>query len=238
MSFNKTPSSKMMLGAVLGLVAAMVFYFGAPKSAGLQVLATLMLLASLIFFILPADLSPSSAIQAILKQTPNRRRPPVSTTISCIAVLFVVVSTMGYMTYGMFTRVSLYIAEQEWPSTDATVVSCHVGEGHNKHGTYWYPGWVYSFIVGGTSYLSRDNGEVTHSLKAAELKAATRPPGYHLLTYYDPQNPQRTALYRRDPNGVERPFLSFLIILFSLMASIFALACIVVASALTVKTIE
>jgi len=113
----------MMLGAVLGLVAAMVFYFGAPKSAGLQVLATLMLLASLIFFILPADLSPSSAIQAILKQTPNRRRPPVSTTISCIAVLFVVVSTMGYMTYGMFTRVSLYIAEQEWPSTDATVVS-------------------------------------------------------------------------------------------------------------------
>ena len=120
MSFNKTPSSKMMLGAALGLVAAVVFYFGAPKSAGLQVLATLMLLASLIFFILPADLSPSSAIQAILKQTPNRRRPPVSTTICCIAVLFVVVSTMGYMTYGMFTRVSLYIAEQEWPSTDAT----------------------------------------------------------------------------------------------------------------------
>jgi len=204
----------------LAVAGVLLFWFGAPDSAGIQVVATLVLTASLILFLLPGSLRRARERQTL--RTPRRSSAGKRTPHVLIAlVLWLYLLWMvSHLAYGAFSGVSLAISERGWTSTEATVVSSSIGEGHTKRGSYWYAVLTYTYTADDTSYVGNGHDMYFTSPPTVESLAAARPTGYHLTAYYDPKNPQQSTLHLRK-SFVERFALSLWIFMFCLFASPF-----------------
>jgi uncharacterized membrane protein YhaH (DUF805 family) len=220
MDLNLPPQISRAIVLSLGVTGVLLFWFGAPNSAGLQVVATLALTASFVFCVLPGSLRRSRDRQAQRgprKNSAEKWTPRVFVaSVLWLYLLWMVI----HLAYDAFSGVNLAIAERAWASTDATVVSTSVGEGHTKRRSYWYGVLTYFYAVGGTSYVGTGHDMYFTSQPSAEDLATARPPGYHLTAYYDRNNPQKTTRHLRK-SFVDRIALSMFVLMFCLLISPF-----------------
>jgi uncharacterized membrane protein YhaH (DUF805 family) len=220
MNLNLSPQINRIIVLSLAIIGVLLFLFGAPNSAGLQVAATLAMTVSFVFFVLPESLRRSRDRQAqrgFRKGSAGKWTPRVFVALVLWLYLLWMVS---HLAYDAFSGVDLAIAERGWASTTATVMSSSIGEGHTKRRSYWYGVLTYSYAVGDTSYIGTGHDMYFTSQPTAENLAAARPTGYHLTAYYDPNDPQNATLHLRK-SFVDRIALSVFVFMFCLLASPF-----------------
>jgi hypothetical protein len=217
MDLNLSPQINRMIVLSLAVTGVLLFWFGAPNSAALQVAATLAMTASFVFFVLPGSLRRSRERRAIRGSGKSSAGKWTFRVLIASVLWLYSLWMVSHSAYDAFSGVDLAIAERGWASTDATVVSSSIGEGHTKRGSYWYGVLTYSYAVGGTSYVGTGHDMYFPSQPTAENLAAARPTGYHLAAYYDPNDPQNATLHLRK-SFVDRIALSVFVFMFFLLA--------------------
>ncbi|WP_459619428.1 DUF3592 domain-containing protein [Burkholderia sp. 3C] len=114
-------------------------------------------------------------------------------------------------------------SELSWATTDATVESWTIDIGNGARATTtWSPEWRYTYKVAGHLYSTQshavaDGFEASRGTKEDAVRDATaRPIGSSVRVYYDPANPQRSVLDRRNFSGwavIRSFFLSLSVLL-------------------------
>ena len=92
-------------------------------------------------------------------------------------------------------------AAQSWPGTMGTVLMSSVQSKHSGKSTSIYPVVVYQYVVNGKSYQSQTikAGEQFFSVRVlgqAHETVRRYPPGAQVMVYYNPANPEESALER------------------------------------------
>ena len=92
-------------------------------------------------------------------------------------------------------------AAQSWPGTLGTVLMSSVQSKHSGKSTSIYPVVVYQYVVNGKSYQSQTikAGEQFFNVRVmgqAQETVNRYPIGAQVMVYYNPANPQESALER------------------------------------------